>query len=178
MKNQSVKPQSKGKQERRRSFSAGVIVFAIVGKEPRVLMLLQNNAYYAQKYGRRMDEEVIDIGPKGQVMKGESPLSAASRETREEIGLRLHIDTGFADEESFTMMSKDPKTSKRVEVERTVKYFVALMSRNDLRRIHLSEEHVRYYLLPVREAMAKTRFDGRKAILRRAFDYVEEAYIT
>jgi ADP-ribose pyrophosphatase YjhB (NUDIX family) len=181
---QSAKRQDRDKDngkegvERKKSLSAGAIVFTIVGKEPRALMLLQNNAYYSQKYGRSSNEEVVDIGPKGQVMSGESPIAAASREIREETGLRLHIDTGFEDEESFTMLSKDPKTFKPVQVERRVIYFLAFMHRNDLRRIHLSEEHTRYYLLPLREAIARTRFADRKAILRRAFDYIREAYVT
>ena len=164
--------------EHRKSFSAGALVFSIVGKEPRVLMLLQNNAYYAQKYGRSGTEEVVDIGPKGQIVKGESPIAAASREIREEIGIRLHMDTGFTEEESFTMLSKDPKTRKPVQVERKVTYFLAFLHHNDIRRIQLSEEHVKYYLLPAREAMAKTRFADRKAILQRAFDYVREVYVT
>lgn len=178
MKGQSQKRRSKSRLEHHDSLSAGAIVFAVVGREPRVLMLLQNNAYYAQKYGRRGDEEVVDIGPKGQVAGDESLLAAASREIKEETGLRLHIDTGFRDEERFTIVSKDPKTFKEVEVSRRIVYFIAFMHHNDIRRIRLSAEHARYYLLPAREAIARTRFAERKAILQRAFDYVREAYVT
>ena len=163
MKKQSRAPQSKAEKE----ISAGAIAFAIRGKEIKVLLLLAN----------KPDEYYVEIGPKGHIERGESPLQAASREIKEEIGLRLHIDTNFRKEENYTFLRNNPKTGVPERVIKKVIYFIAFMSDKDLKQIAISEEHKKYFLVPIDQAIGDAEFPEQKPILESAKEYVTSHYL-
>lgn len=173
MKKRSKKIQYKGIRAVKET-SAGVIAFLIRDKKIHVLLLVRNNAFLGID-----DKEVrIDIGPKGHVEKGESIVHAASRETREEIGIPLHIDTHFKETINYSFTVFDKKTQKQEKISKKVVFFLAFMNRKDAKRIALSEEHIRYYIVPVDEAMEKIVFQNQKDVIEKAREYISVHYLT
>jgi tRNA nucleotidyltransferase (CCA-adding enzyme) len=147
--------------------SAGAIAFAIRGKVIKVLLLLAN----------RPDEYYVEIGPKGHIEGEESELQAANREIREEIGMPLHIDSQFREEEKYAFMRKDPKTGEMERVEKKVVYFVAFMNHRDMRQITLSDEHKKYFIVPIDQAIKEAEYVSQERILEAAKEYITRRYI-
>lgn len=147
--------------------SAGAIAFYIENKAIRILALVQNNP---------TGEEWFDM-PKGKVKKGETLLRTAQREVREEIGLSLHLDTNFREEDTYVFTEKDPKSGKKVRVSKRIIFFLAPMNQKDKRQIAISSEHRRYYFIPIDEAIEKTKFENQKELLKKAESYITKRYI-
>lgn len=164
MKKQSRKYQVKVRKE----VSAGAIAFTIRGKVIKVLLLLAN----------KPDEYYIEIGPKGHIEKGESPLKAAHREIKEEIGITLHIDSNFREEEEYTFVRKDPEKGVAERVNKKVIYFVAFMNHRDMRQISLSEEHKRYFIVPINQAIEEAQYPEQVDMLESAKEYITMRYLT
>ena len=147
--------------------SAGAVVFFIEGKTIKVLAIVQNNTN---------GEEWFDM-PKGHVERGESLLRAAQREIREEIGLMLHIDSNFKEENKYVYTSKDPKTGKSTRISKSATFFLAFMHVSERRQIVLSPEHKRYYFLTIDDAIEKAKFENQKTLLQKAKTYITRHYI-
>ena len=147
--------------------SAGAIAFFIERKAIKVILLLQN----------KPGAEVLDIGPKGKVNRGENVIAAAHREVREELGVPLHIDTNFRETEEYEFDKEDSKGRKQ-KIKKEVVYFIAYLSPKDRKQISLSEEHKKYYLLPIDEAVDKAQYANQKRILQDAKDYITLKYLT
>ncbi len=163
-----MKKQSKEYRVKTRSeTSAGAVAFAIRGNVIKVLLLLAN----------RPDEYYVEIGPKGHVEKGESELQAANREIREEIGMPLHIDSNFRKEEKYTFIRKNEKSGETERVEKKVIYFVAFMNHRDMRHITLSDEHMKYFIVPIDKAIKDAEYASQERILEAAKEYITRRYI-
>jgi bis(5'-nucleosidyl)-tetraphosphatase len=148
--------------------SAGAVVFCIKNKEISVLVLVQNS---------EKGEDWFDM-PKGHIEKGETPVQAARREIREEIGLSLHLDTGFQEENHYMFMEKDSRTGRNIRISKRVVFFLAFMHSNEKKQITLSPEHKRYYFLPIDEAIEKAKFEDQRQLLKDAKAYITEKYLT
>lgn len=137
-----------------RQISAGAIVYNN-SDGIRILLLEQNNAHYNRK-GRDARRKIIDIGPCGRVEKDESLLRAAKRELKQETNLDLHIDTSFKGKVSYTFDAvalEGRFKGRKVHIRKTRIYFIADASRNDLKKLKLSEEHIAYMLVTIDEAI-------------------------
>ena len=144
------------------------MVFCIRNKVISVLALVQNS---------EKGEEWFDM-PKGHVERGETPVQAAQREIREEIGLSLHLDTGFKEESRYMFMEKDSRTGRNIRISKRVTFFLAFMHNNEKKQIKLSPEHKRYYFLPIDEAIEKAKFEDQRQLLKDAKAYITEKYLT
>lgn len=173
MKKQSRAPRNK-RTKAKKEVSAGAIAFMVQEKTIKVLQLVRNNAFY----GIEEEGEFIDIGPKGHIGRGETTIHTAGREIREELGLPLHIDTNFNEEESHSFSKKNKKTNKTERINKKVIYFLAFMNRKDIKQIVLSEEHTKCYIKPIDEAIEQVVFPEKKRILQRARDYINTHYVT
>ncbi len=158
----------------RSEVAAGAIVFTIQNKAIYVLQLVKNPAYR----GRESDEEAVDIGPKGHLERGESVLQAAHREIREELGIAVHLDTGFVGEQSYVFEEAEPKTGKRIRVSKKVTYFLAFIHSKDIKQIAISEEHKRCFLMPIGKAIEKAKYENQKQLLQNAKEYIAARYLT
>jgi 8-oxo-dGTP pyrophosphatase MutT (NUDIX family) len=91
----------------------------------------------------------IDRGwgiPKGGIEKGESPLDAAIRETREEVGVKVNRKLVDPTPYQFVVTSRKHKYTK------VVTYFVVQIQ--DLSQIGLQEEQIKTSMLQVQEVDA------------------------
>lgn len=143
------------------------MVFFIENKTIKVLAIVQNN---------EKGEAWFDM-PKGHIERGESLMRAAHREIQEEIGLTLHVDTNFQEENRYVYTKKDPKTGKSTRISKSVTFFLAFMQSNERRQVVLSPEHKRYYFLPIDEAIEKAKFENQKELLGKAKHYITKHYI-
>jgi 8-oxo-dGTP pyrophosphatase MutT (NUDIX family) len=150
----------------RKVVCAGAIAFIVDNGEIKILQLLAN----------KPGEHYLEIGPKGHLEKGESLLQAANREMREEIGIPLHIDSNFREEENYSFVRKNPQTGNIEKIKKKVVYFLAFMARKDLKRITLSEEHIRYFIVPIDKAVEEASFEEQKPVLKNAKGYILRHY--
>jgi 8-oxo-dGTP pyrophosphatase MutT (NUDIX family) len=163
-----LKTQSKRTRSKRakKELSAGAIVFTIQGSTIKILRLLAN----------KPGEYYVEIGPKGHVEKGETPLQAANREIKEEIGVPLHIDSNFRETEKY-LFTRDLKNGEKEKVDKTNIYFVAFIDRKGLRQISLSDEHLKYFLTPIDEAIEKEKFKENRKMLEKVRPYLITNYL-
>lgn len=95
--------------------------------------------------------------PKGHVEAGESEAQTATREIREETGLRVALNTGFRQTDAYS-----PYPGCRKEVV----YFVA---RAGSKETTVQPEEVRSIVwLPLREALERLTYESDRDILRAA----------
>jgi 8-oxo-dGTP pyrophosphatase MutT (NUDIX family) len=166
LKTQSKRTQSRSKG--RKETSAGAVVFTIQGRTIKILKLL----------GNKLHEYYVEIGPKGHIEKGESVIQAASREIKEEIGVTLHLDTNFREQEKYTFLKGDPESSRKKKIDKTAIFFIAFISNKDLRQVRLSEEHTKHFLVPIDQAIEEEKYPEQKKILEKAKIYIEAHYLT
>ncbi len=167
LKKRSRTTRSREKTKAVNEVSAGAVVFYVEKQEIMVLALVQNN---------ETGEEWFDM-PKGHVEKGETLMQAAHREIREEIGLPLHLDTGFREENQYVYTEKPSRTDRNTLIHKRVVFFLAFMHTNEKKQITLSQEHKRYYFLPVDKAIERARFENQQQLLKDAKAYIIEKYL-
>ncbi len=153
------------------SVSAGAIVINMHNGIPRMLLMVQNN----KRYGRPENEIVWDIGPKGRIEKGERVINTIRRETKEEVGISPVIDHNFRIASRFKFEAVDSATNKKYLVRRKVIYVIAYASDDMVKDIRLSPEHLRYKLVPVRQALEqKSLKRGQKKVIREVLKYLKK----
>lgn len=101
--------------------------------------------------------------PKGHIEPGEDERTAAWREVREEAGLEVEIIDGFREIDGYTF------TRKSEPVEKQSVYFVA-QARD--RNSRISWEHSDMIWLPFEEALVQLGYEGGRAILKKANDFL------
>jgi 8-oxo-dGTP pyrophosphatase MutT (NUDIX family) len=149
--------------------SAGAILCYVRNGDIEILLLTQNNAYY----NRIAKAPVIDLGPKGQIQKGESEKDAALREIKEEIGLDLNLDEKFKEDLFYVFDAKSKLIGKRVHIRKKVAFFMAYITQGDIDNIKLSEEHLGCRLVNIENAIRETRHEDQKRVLRALKGYIE-----
>jgi 8-oxo-dGTP pyrophosphatase MutT (NUDIX family) len=148
--------------------SAGAVLCLVEKGSAQVLLLLQNNAFY----GRNKPEAVIDIGPKGKINEGEDERAAALREIKEETGLELKLDDRFKEELVYQFDDISRASGKLAHIKKTVVFFLAYITQEDVDSIVLTEAHVGCRLLRIGEAMREVRHESQKKVLRVVEEYI------
>ncbi len=127
--------------------SAGAVVF-YRGKQIEYLVLL--STYWGF--------------PKGHIEAGEDEQAAARREIREEAGLEVTFLDGFREVDEYTFRSRGELIGKQSV------YFLAQASHRDSR---ISHEHSDMAWLPFDDAVARLGYEGGRAILRKANEFLK-----
>ncbi len=154
--------------------SAGAVVFFIENNTIMVLQLIRARILRE----RQQKVENIDIGPKGHLKPGESPLQAAHRELQEETGISPHIDTNFKETLEYIVHVKDSAKNKVIKINKTSIYFLAFLHKTERKNIVVSEEHKGYYFVPIDKAIDKITFPESKQLLKDAKAYITEKYLS
>lgn len=160
-----------------RQVSAGVIVTSQRDGSLKILLLEQNNKRYNRrgKMGRR---KVIDIGPGGKVEQGETLLETAKRELKQETNLDITVQEGFKASYNyyFDVIANEGKfKGQKVHVFKTRIYFLASASPEELKKLKLSDEHIAYEFLTIKEALnSKDIMKPQKALLQKLEKAIEQ----
>jgi 8-oxo-dGTP pyrophosphatase MutT (NUDIX family) len=136
-------------------------------KQPRIVLLTQNNSFYKRPkdYGI-----VVDIGPKGPVLEGESLEDAAERRIEQELGMDLKIDNRFKEEYEYEF--DENIEGETVHIRKRVIYFVAVITEQELQKIRLSEEHSKVEITSLAEAIAMVKFPEQRKILAKCDEFL------
>jgi 8-oxo-dGTP pyrophosphatase MutT (NUDIX family) len=161
-----------GSQETKQEYSAGALILVDGTEDPAILELVQNNDFYYKKYGRVSSDEVLDIGPKGHIEKGEDAIQAAEREVMEEIGIKPILDTSFKATKIYEYNEKR-KDGSIIHSKKSVIYFLAKIQKKDIEKIKLSEEISRYSIIPLSKAVEEAKFKADRIILEQLKDYLK-----
>jgi 8-oxo-dGTP pyrophosphatase MutT (NUDIX family) len=127
--------------------SAGAVVFRTVGKS-REYLLLQ----------AKFKSSFWDV-PKGNIEEGETPEQTVIREVKEETGLDVNLLPGFQNEATW-FYTRDGK-----QIRKQAMFFLAEAKEV---KVTLSDEHIAYAWLPLKEAVARATFKNTKGLLREA----------
>jgi 8-oxo-dGTP pyrophosphatase MutT (NUDIX family) len=123
--------------------SAGAIVYTLENGEPSYL-LIENHAG--------------DWGfPKGHLEQDETPLEAALREIKEEVGLEVKIDQGFHKTAEYVLPNGNNKT---------VYYYLAAYEKQEIRRQESEVKDTK--LLSYEEALDTLTYEDMKEVLKEA----------
>lgn len=140
----------------KRDNAAGVIVFRRTTEGCVYLLVLS-----------RLTKRPLWEFPKGGVDAGESLLTAALRELREETGLErddIRLVSGFKHTERYRFTVGQGR--RRTLIHKQVTYFLAEALRRDI-RISPKEAH-EYAWVDFAEAMQRIRYKGRRDMLAAA----------
>ncbi len=151
-----------------KSFSAGAIV-CVAGKEPRVLLLTQNNEFYKRP---KSTGDVVDIGPKGRIEPGEDAVAAAEREIFEEIGIRPYLDTSFSATKKYTFYEKNA-AGQTERIDKSVIYFLAIVDEDKAKQIKISREHKKCEILTFSDAIKRVKHANEKEIITKCCEYLK-----
>ncbi|MCL5430349.1 MAG: NUDIX domain-containing protein [Candidatus Marsarchaeota archaeon] len=156
------------------ALSAGAIICINRGNSVDVLLLTQNNEFYFKKYGREAKGDIVDIGPKGGVKKGEDIKEAARREVKEETGLDVKFDDKFQTETNYEFDEFSKQYGKVMHFKKRVVYFLAIIGPNDVSRIRLSEEHTKYEIRDLKIVINDPKLSNKRAIFEEVNKYVSQ----
>lgn len=135
--------------------SAGAVVYTISDNRIMVLLLEQSNEFY-KRTGRNAGKRIVDVGPCGRLEPGENLIKAARRELKQEANLDIPIDRSFKYWFSYTfdgIAERGRLKGKRVHIRKRRVYFMARASKEDVKKVKVSEEHTRYIWMPIDEAI-------------------------
>ena len=134
--------------------SCGAVVFTVVGKEIKYLIIKSKTGVYGF--------------PKGHVEVGESEKQTALREIFEEVGLRVRLIDGFRTEEKYLLPQKKD----------TVKQVVYFLGEYDGEKFTFSEEELSgAYSVDLPTAMRLLQFESSKRILSEADDFLRKTIL-
>jgi tRNA nucleotidyltransferase (CCA-adding enzyme) len=123
--------------------SAGAIVYTLENGEPSYLLIENHSG---------------DWGfPKGHLEQDETPLEAALREIKEEVGLEVKIDQGFHKTAEYVLPNGNNKT---------VYYYLAAYENQTVKKQESEINDTK--LLPYAEALTTLTYENMKAILKEA----------
>lgn len=103
--------------------------------------------------------------PKGHIEPGEDERTAALREVREEAGLEITLLDGFREVDTWSFLRQGER------VEKQAVYFLGQAKH---RLVRLSREHTEMIWLPFEEALARLNYEGGRAILEKANNFLLE----
>ncbi len=147
--------------------SAGLVIFYNDGTQPLFLLLCQPKMQKSQKAEMLKNDQPCFYGlAKGHIEKGESEIEAALREAREETGLKnLTIIDGFKESMQYFFKFKGKLYYKRV---------VFFLAESNTLEIKLSQEHIDYRWLPIKEALKTATFSNTKQLLKKSFAFIKK----
>ena len=133
--------------------SCGAVVFTVVGKEIKYLIIKSKTGVYGF--------------PKGHVEGDETEVQTALREVFEEVGLRVRLIDGFRSEEEYSLPQKK-HTVKRVV------YFLGEYGGESF--TYQKEELAGAESVNYETAMRLLQFDNSKRILTEANDFLQQVF--
>ncbi|NCO23249.1 diadenosine tetraphosphate hydrolase [bacterium (Candidatus Moisslbacteria) CG12_big_fil_rev_8_21_14_0_65_36_11] len=140
--------------------SIGAIVFR--KEEDKILFLLLCQATKKNYFGFVKGAQEI----------GETFEETIKRETMEEAGIEeIKIAPGFEEKESYIFRDIYENPENPPLVKKEVVYYLA---ETHQKKIKLSEEHTAYKWLEFEEAKNLLKFKGAKAILEKAFIFLNK----
>lgn len=151
----------------KREISAGIIIYRLVDREPKFLLLYHGGRYWNFPKGHL--EEIPPTLIKGQpdLSKRETSVGAAFRETEEETGLKqnqLFLKKGFKAFQRYRFLKG------KTLVFKIVIFFLAETKKREIR---ISREHEGYGWFFYKEALLLAgRYKANQEILKKAFEFV------
>jgi len=111
---------------------------------------------------------------KGHVEQGETDLETAKREILEETGIKdLKIIPGFKETEKYFFKRVYGLEGKaRKNAPWIFKLVIFFLAETETKEIKISDEHIDFVWLPIKEAIKKTTFKDSKNLLKKANDFV------
>ncbi len=146
--------------------SAGAIIFRKENNEIYYLLL----HYAPSEPGKRGQWGFA----KGHVEQGETEIETAKREINEETGIKdLKIIPGFKElEKYFFKKSYGLEGEARKKAPWVFKLVVFFIAETKTKEIKISDEHIGFVWLPIKEAIKKTTFKNSKKLLKEADDFI------
>ncbi len=151
--------------------SAGAILCIVKEGIPYVLIMVQNNAHYKRRKGYGA---VIDIGPKGGVVSGESLESAALREVKEETGIDAKLQPDFHEKIHFEYNDDSAAGNQKRKIKKAIDFYLAFITQSDIDSIKLSEEHLGCRIVELGDAIRELKYENQKQVLRSVEKYLKE----
>lgn len=111
---------------------------------------------------------------KGHVEQGETEVETAKREIFEETGINdLKIISGFKELEKYFFRRVYGLEGKaRKEAPWIFKSVIFFLAETKTKEIKISDEHIDFMWLPIKEAIKKTTFKNSKKLLEKANEFV------
>ena len=131
--------------------SCGAIVYAFIDEKLKFLLIKNVN-------GRHWSF------PKGHVESGETEIETALRETKEETGLYVDLDSRFREIASYNIGSN---------IKKDVVYFIAKANLDNNEVVLQKEEVSKYGWFEFEGAMDVLTFDNDRRILKSAKEYLK-----
>ncbi len=141
----------------KQEISAGVVVY-YEEKSSTTINRLYLLLYYRNKYW--------DF-PKGKLENKETYKEAALRELQEETGLALPLKEGF--EHTISYFFKD---ADGILIDKTVVYFVG---KTDTKNVILSDEHIDFKWLPLKESISQLTYANAKEVVSMADNFIKRS---
>lgn len=139
--------------------SAGAVIFVKEGKETLFLLLHYPSASH------RAEKSFWDL-PKGHIEKGENIFDTAKREIFEETGLSdVQLIDGFKETIRYFF---------KWEGKNILKFVTFLLAASKTDQVKISEEHIDFQWLPLKEAVEQLTFKNAKDILQKANDFLSK----
>jgi len=102
--------------------------------------------------------------PKGHIESGESERAAATREVREETGLRIALLDGFRQVDEYSFERRGESAQKQS---------IYFLGRTSSHAARISWEHDDLAWLTFDDALARLEYEGGKEILRKADEFLK-----
>ena len=149
-----------------REKSAGAIIYRMENGIPLYLLL----HYTPSNEGKRGQWGFA----KGHVEEGETEEQTAKREIFEETGLKdLKFIPGFKRlEKYFFKKSYGLEGEARKKAPWVFKLVVFFLAETTTKEITISDEHIGFIWLPIKEAIKKTTFKNSKKLIKEASEFV------
>ncbi|MCX6718176.1 MAG: NUDIX domain-containing protein [Candidatus Staskawiczbacteria bacterium] len=146
--------------------SAGAIIYRMENGVPHYLLL----HYAPAEKGKRGQWGFA----KGHVEQGETETETAKREIFEETGIKdLKIILGFKElEKYFFRRNYGLAGEARKKAPWVFKLVVFFLAETKTKDVKISDEHIDFVWLPIKEAIKKTTFKNSKKLLEKANEFV------
>jgi 8-oxo-dGTP pyrophosphatase MutT (NUDIX family) len=134
--------------------SAGIVIFRKESGKNYYLLL-----HYPSRQKRGAKSDYWDL-PKGHIEKGETLEETAKREVKEETGINdIEMIPGFGETVKYFF---------NAEGKNILKFVTFFLAETKTKNVVISNEHLGYRWLPIKEAEEKIMFKNAKNIIKKA----------